>query len=103
MADVFAHNVLVEADTGRATLCDFGAAFFYDREAAAAAGVDFERQEVRALGLLIADCAARGGGDLLASLGARCVSDDAASRPSFDELARELLEALSAGEDEPSA
>ena len=43
--DVFAHNVLVDAD-GRSTLCDFGAAFFYDR--ADPHCPRFEAAEVRA-------------------------------------------------------
>jgi len=89
MGDVFAHNILV-TEEGCATLCDFGAAFFYD----AAAGIDFERQEVRALGVLlqevierILDPAAPADESMRLGEVAKCCADDRPQmRPSFCEL-----------------
>lgn len=52
--DVYAHNVLVTQE-GNATLCDFGASFFYSRSSPRT----FEQIEVQAYGLLVHDLAVR--------------------------------------------
>jgi hypothetical protein len=115
--DVYAHNILLSvpsaseaaaaaaaeaapAPAAVATLCDFGAAFAYS---AAAGGVDVERLEARAFGLLLADLAARveepaGRGqrvaDALAALSAACTAPDVASRPRFEHMAATLAALL---------
>jgi tRNA A-37 threonylcarbamoyl transferase component Bud32 len=48
--DFYAHNIMLEGGSGHAVLCDFGAAFCYDREAA---GGFWEAMEVRAFGLFM--------------------------------------------------
>ncbi|KAF5829159.1 hypothetical protein DUNSADRAFT_16484 [Dunaliella salina] len=52
--DVYAHNVLLDRQQGKATLCDFGAAFAYRSE-----DWFWERMEVRAYGLLLHDMVER--------------------------------------------
>ncbi|MEW5307927.1 MAG: hypothetical protein WDW36_010295 [Sanguina aurantia] len=47
--DVYAHNVLLDAAGGHATLCDMGASFLYDRRTQPF----WEAMEVRAFGLLL--------------------------------------------------
>lgn len=97
--DVFAHNVLVAAD-GRSTLCDFGAAFFYDRTDVDAPA--FELQEVRAFGILLLefldrasrseppeDATADKAYRALQTLGKACKSDVQA-RPCFETVTKEL-------------
>lgn len=93
--DVYAHNVVATPDGASATLLDFGASFVYDR---GDAGVDFERLEVRALGLFLADLLARcpeatNAVDVAAMAG-RCLDPRVAARPTFGEVARALREAL---------
>lgn len=58
--DLYAHNVLVDGETGAAVLCDFGASFFYpsDRHDSSV----FEGTEVRAFGLMARDMACRSAG-----------------------------------------
>ncbi len=119
--DVYAHNILLAvpqtasdgetaagAPAAVATLCDFGAAFAYPR---GAGGVDVERLEARAFGLLLRDLATRvdveekeptaeGGGigrrvaDALAALADACTAPDVASRPRFDSMAATLAALL---------
>ncbi len=131
--DVYAHNIVATPDGGRATLLDYGASFIYrgdddDDGAGAGAGlgsVDYERLEVRALGLLLADLLARcpeaaGAGvsgaaaaaaaaaaaDGVKALVARCLSPQVAARPTFVEAGRALDEAargLLAGAVPPSS
>jgi hypothetical protein len=121
--DVYAHNILLAvpqtasdetaaagAPAAVATLCDFGAAFAYPR---GAGGIDVERLEARAFGLLLRDLATRveqekeekeptaeGGGigrrvaDALAALADACTAPDVASRPRFDSMAATLAALL---------
>lgn len=58
--DLYAHNVLVDGETGAAVLCDFGASFFYPSDL----GDSFmlEGTEVRAFGLMARDMACRSAG-----------------------------------------
>lgn len=58
--DLYAHNVLVDGETGAAVLCDFGASFFYpsDRHDSSV----LEGTEVRAFGLMARDMACRSAG-----------------------------------------
>lgn len=58
--DLYAHNVLVDGETGAAVLCDFGASFFYpsDRHDSSV----LEGTEVRAFGLMSRDMACRSAG-----------------------------------------
>ena len=86
--DVYAHNVVVDAD-GRATLVDFGAAFAFP----ATCGIDFQRLEVRAFGLLLQELGDRclpERHEGLSALAAKCMDTTVAGRPSFDELDAEL-------------
>lgn len=89
-------------------MCDFGAAYCYDR---ASAGRFWEAMEVRAYGLFMKDlfdrtmsstttssssCGDRGSevdpdvGKQLVSMVDRCLAKQAVCRPSFEELEREL-------------
>ena len=88
--DVYAHNLLVDEE-GKATLCDFGAAFSYHPSQR----WFWERMEVRAYGLFLQDLViqtndALGNGHLklqlstLKSVAEKCLSSD--DRPSFDEI-----------------
>jgi hypothetical protein len=57
--DVYAHNCVVDEE-GNTTLLDYGASFLYGgREGGREGGVDFERLEVRAFGLLLRDLVER--------------------------------------------
>jgi len=88
--DVYAHNVVIDtSDGGHATLVDFGAAFAYNK----ACGVDFERLEVRAYGLLLQELAERCVGGChkgMQDLATRCCDSDVASRPRFTDLEQAL-------------
>ena len=86
--DVYAHNIVVEAATGAATLVDLGAAFSY----AGAGG--FERVEVRAFGILLRELAERveGSASVAASLhqlAGECLAEPSL-RPSFAAIALRL-------------
>ncbi len=56
--DLYAHNVLVDGETGAAVLCDFGASFFYPKEREDDSSA-LEGTEVRAFGLMSKDMASR--------------------------------------------
>lgn len=58
--DLYAHNVLVDGETGTAVLCDFGASFFYPSDMHDTSV--FEGTEVRAFGLMARDMACRSAG-----------------------------------------
>ncbi|SMG55722.1 leucine-rich repeat-containing protein kinase family protein [Paraburkholderia susongensis] len=102
--DLYAHNIL-HGGAGRALLGDFGAASFHaagDR----GLGIALQRLEVRAYGCLLEellercdalDAQPRFAGQLagqvaaqLATLKARCLSEEIDSRPLFDEIAAHL-------------
>lgn len=107
--DVYAHNVVATPDGARATLLDYGASFRYgatsDDGGEGGGGVDFERLEVRALGLLLADLLARcpeaaegseeGAAAAVAvkELVERCLLPRVAARPTFAEVGRALSDA----------
>eukprot|EP00887_Chlorella_sp_A99_P002665 scaffold6.g2665.t1 len=58
--DVYAHNLLVDADASSVILCDYGAAFPYHKNLPIFGGLAaYEAGEVRALGLLLADMVQR--------------------------------------------
>lgn len=108
--DFYAHNILCDAETGMATLVDFGAAFFYRRERAeenrAPPSVSaFEAFEQRAFGIFLRELAEHGieegeqGGKVSLSGKARRALERAAAaaadaplseRPGFSVLAEEL-------------
>lgn len=109
--DVYGHNVVATPDGTSATLLDYGASFIYTGGHAAAAAaapgvVDFERLEVRALGLLLSDLLARcpeattaaaaeqEAGAVAKELVGRCLSPQVGARPLFAEVARTLDKAL---------
>ena len=108
--DVYAHNVVATPDGARATLLDYGASFRYALNGGnGEGGVDFERLEVRALGLLLADLLARcpeaaeaeesGEGAVVIAvreLVARCLAPQVAARPTFAEVVRALSDAAAA-------
>ncbi|CAN0502127.1 unnamed protein product, partial [Ectocarpus sp. 8 AP-2014] len=56
--DLYAHNVLVDGETGAAVLCDFGASFFYPTDRQHDCSM-LEGTEVRAFGLMSRDMACR--------------------------------------------
>lgn len=90
--DVYAHNVLARAD-GTSLLCDYGAAFVYDKK-----DVTYEKHEVRAFGLLVRDLIERvdiSFAEMNAALfcqkqllvmAQRCLSVSVENRPRFKEL-----------------
>ena len=58
--DLYAHNVLVDGETGATILCDFGASFFYPSERHEHHhSFVLEGTEVRAFGLMARDMACR--------------------------------------------
>ncbi|CAM9453124.1 unnamed protein product [Ectocarpus sp. 13 AM-2016] len=59
--DLYAHNVLVDGETGAAVLCDFGASFFYPTDRQHDCSM-LEGTEVRAFGLMSKDMACRSAG-----------------------------------------
>ncbi|CAM9203885.1 unnamed protein product, partial [Hapterophycus canaliculatus] len=59
--DLYAHNVLVDGETGAAVLCDFGASFFYPKSKQHDSSM-LEGTEVRAFGLMARDMARRSAG-----------------------------------------
>lgn len=85
--DLYAHNVLVDGETGAAVLCDFGASFFYPSERHDH-GFVLEGTEVRAFGLMARDMARRSAGCewILQDLVPSCLQSDAGHRPSFHEV-----------------
>ena len=97
--DVYAHNVLADAE-GNAVLCDYGAAFFYARSSPLAAA--YEGQDARAFGLFLRDLVARvdiGFDGLEAALdaqkqllllAAQCTTGPPARRPRFGAVRRKL-------------
>ena len=97
--DLYAHNVMARASDGEAKLGDFGAAYTYRGGAFTGAhAAALERIEVRAFGCLVEEIAARlapgAGGDLADALGSiarKCMAEDVAGRPGFDEVSNALL------------
>ncbi len=95
--DLYGHNIL-HCEHGRSLLGDFGAASFFAPDAAHAPAL--QRLEARAFGYLLEElaerCAAPAGAApvlaRLAQLQAACLSEDIASRPPFEEIARTLAE-----------
>jgi len=92
--DLYGHNILWNG-RGDALLGDFGAASFLPRDDAAQSQA-LQRTEARAFGCLLEELAARceapdaATGALPAGLQARCLDDDPAERPLFDEIAAAL-------------
>ncbi|CBJ29007.1 Putative Leucine Rich Repeat Protein Kinase [Ectocarpus siliculosus] len=84
--DLYAHNVLVDGETGAAVLCDFGASFFYPTDRQHDCSM-LEGTEVRAFGLMSKDMACRSAGCewILQDLVPSCLQSDASHRPSFHE------------------
>lgn len=60
--DLYAHNVLVDEETGAVVLCDFGASFFYPMERHDQNNLQFEGTEVRSFGVLANEMARRSEG-----------------------------------------
>ena len=92
--DLYGHNILWNG-RGEALLGDFGAASFLPRDDAAQSQA-LQRTEARAFGCLLEELAERCAAPdaatlaLLAGLQARCLDDDPAQRPLFDEIAAAL-------------
>jgi serine/threonine protein kinase len=102
--DLYAHNILVNPQTGEAKLADFGAAFYYGGPSAPHAA-DYEAMELRAYGLLLLELIDRhdgqgmtapGASERLAALQslATVCSADAAERPKGFTGALQLLERI---------
>lgn len=99
-ADVYAHNIMVnqaavqQGDPVIPVLCDFGAAYCYDR---ATSDGFWECMEVRAFGLIMKDVVDRttGGSDLvkqqLQELVDGCLAANASDRPEFYDVESKLL------------
>ncbi|CAM9522199.1 unnamed protein product, partial [Scytosiphon promiscuus] len=89
--DLYAHNVLVDGETGAAVLCDFGASFFYPKSKQHDSSM-LEGTEVRAFGLMARDMARRSVGCewILQDLVPSCLQADASHRPSFHEVINQL-------------
>lgn len=94
---MYAHNIMLEGES-HAVLCDFGAAFCYNR---GAAGAFWEAMEVRAFGLFMqgllqGTCSSSSspeGTEALQQLQAlvrQCTADSPADRPSFADIQRQL-------------
>jgi serine/threonine protein kinase len=92
--DLYGHNILWNG-RGDALLGDFGAASFLPRDDAAQSQA-LQRTEARAFGCLLEELAERCEAPdaatqaLLAGLQARCLDDDPAVRPLFDEITAAL-------------
>ena len=90
--DLYGHNILHGIE-GSALLGDFGAASFYSTDDAAS-GAGLQRLEVRAWGCLLEEliercdtqASQRDAMTALTDLKLRCLSEDADSRPLFDEI-----------------
>ena len=86
--DLYAHNILWDADEGEAVLGDFGAASFLPP----GAGAEWERLDVLAFGILLGELLARC--DDIDPAARRvqeaCVAAEPASRPRLVEVAEEL-------------
>eukprot|EP00775_Hariotina_reticulata_P004107 gene4107-4353_t len=107
--DVYAHNILVDRQSGHAVLCDFGASFCYD---ATVAGRFWQAMEVRAYGLFMQDmvdrladagvagvgvtsaCCASGLRQQLEALVEQCLAGSAMHRPTFANIEAQLLQML---------
>jgi predicted unusual protein kinase regulating ubiquinone biosynthesis (AarF/ABC1/UbiB family) len=107
--DVYAHNILVDRQSGHAVICDFGASYCYD---ATVAGRFWEAMEVRAFGLFMHDmvvrvadgivpciianssCSASGLLQQLDCLVEQCLADNAMRRPTFANIEAQLLQML---------
>ncbi|CAM9733440.1 unnamed protein product, partial [Laminaria digitata] len=91
--DLYAHNVLVDGETGATILCDFGASFFYPSERHEHHhSFVLEGTEVRAFGLMARDMACRSMGCewILQDLVPSCLQSDTSHRPSFHEIINQL-------------
>ena len=92
--DLYGHNILWNG-RGDALLGDFGAASFLPRDNAASSQA-LQRIESRAFGCLVEELAERcepvdaATQALLAQIRARCLDDDPAARPLFDEIVAAL-------------
>ena len=88
--DLYAHNLLVDAD-GDCLLSDFGAASFFATESAE--GLALQRLEVRAFGCLLEELLQRSDASLteaLEPLLQRCLHSEPGQRPLFAEISRAL-------------
>jgi len=96
--DVYAHNIMLEGSC-HPVLCDFGAAFCYDRPAAA--GGFWEAMQMRAFGLFMeglmqqtvedsTNSSSSGGKQQLQALMDLCLSEQPAARPTFAALTQRL-------------
>ena len=93
---------MARASDGEAKLGDFGAAYTYRGGAFTGAhAAALERIEVRAFGCLVEEIAARlvpsveddtgNLADALGSIARKCMAEDVAGRPGFDEVSNALL------------
>lgn len=93
--DVYAHNTLVETTTNTVKLGDLGASFAYGGYFNPQDAYLFERVEVRAYGVLIAELASRIFNETnlknnLMSLAQTCLQPDVDKRPTFSEIRTKL-------------
>lgn len=90
--DLYAHNILVDPDTGSPKLSDFGASSHYGSDSDNA--LDYQRLEVRAYGVLLHELLARhsGNGTTLARLHevAAESTGEARTRPLFSAILERL-------------
>eukprot|EP00958_Prasinococcus_capsulatus_P030481 scaffold8139_cov363-Prasinococcus_capsulatus_cf.AAC.3 len=99
--DLYAHNILVRPGSGRATLIDFGAAFFYNRntelgELLERRAVPRSQIEVRAFGILLEELLENSVDEgqkheaetreKLKELASKCLGVAVRGRPSFSEV-----------------
>ena len=89
--DLYAHNTMIN-EQGKTYFGDFGAATFYDKNSEEAPYL--ERLDVRAFGCLVQDITSliqeEKGKEVLVRIYEMCMFSDVLSRPSFEDLAKDL-------------
>lgn len=98
--DIYAHNIVIDQDSGNACLLDFGASFHYDPKDQ----VDFQRLEVRAYGLFLQDLLlhirvrrqqqSHTSNDPLMNLVKACICEEVRKRPEFAEIVQILTRTM---------
>jgi len=95
--DLYAHNILVNLETGNSILCDYGASFFYSRQER---GTTLELLEIRSFGILLDELALHIAlfdlsipiQSILSGFAVNCIQTNVNLRPTFSYLLSQLKE-----------